>query len=93
MANTEGVIQPETEISNVLVEPIDNQRATIESTIAEEVREETIQDDDISIKENLLNETINNIHTFLFDILAFFSNSQPSLIAEYCQETENVREE
>jgi len=46
--------------------------------------------EDVSIKENLTNETINNIHTFLFDILAFFSNCQSSLIAEYCQEKENV---
>jgi hypothetical protein len=41
-------------------------------------------------KENFTNGTINNIHTFLFDILAFFFNSQSSLIAEYCQETQNV---
>jgi hypothetical protein len=36
------------------------------------------------------NDTINNIHTFLFDILAFFSNCQSSLIGEYCQEKQNV---
>jgi hypothetical protein len=29
-------------------------------------------------------------HTFLFDIVAFFSNCQTSLIAEYCQEIQNV---
>ena len=90
MANTDGIVQPETEISNVLVEPIDpEQQPTIESTIAEEIRDERIEKD-ISIKENLTDETINSIHTFLFEILAFFSNSQSSLIAEYCQETENV---
>jgi hypothetical protein len=52
--------------------------------------EGVIQSEDVSIEENLTNETINNIHTFLFDILAFFSNCQSSLIAEYCQEKENV---
>jgi hypothetical protein len=64
MANTESVIQPETEINHVA--------------------------EDKSTKEDLTNETINNIHTFLFDILAFFSNYQSSLIAEYCQEPQNV---
>lgn len=41
-------------------------------------------------KENLSNETINNIHRFLFDILAFFSNCPENLIEEYCQEIQNV---
>ena len=36
-------------------------------------------------------QTMNNIHTFLFDTLAFFSNCQSSLIADYCQEKDNVR--
>ena len=42
------------------------------------------------LTENITNETINNIHTFLFDILAFFSNCSSNLIAEYCQEIQNV---
>jgi hypothetical protein len=83
MANTEGVIQAETETRNVLVESINNQQPTIESIIAEEIREEKIE-------KEIPNETINNIHTYLFEILAFFSNSQPHLIVEYCQETQNV---
>lgn len=45
---------------------------------------------DVLKKENLVNETINNIHRFLFDILAFFSNYHINLIEEYCQEIQNV---
>jgi hypothetical protein len=33
---------------------------------------------------------LNSIHTFIFDILAFFSNCQTNLITEYCRETANV---
>ncbi|CAF4986101.1 unnamed protein product [Rotaria sp. Silwood1] len=81
MDDIENVIEQETKINNV------------EPTIAEEIHEEIIekenQDEDILLKENLTNETITNVHTFLFDILAFFSNFQSSLIVEYCQETQN----
>jgi len=77
MVDTEGVIQSKT----VLVQPINEQKATTG---------EENPDEDISNKENFTNETINNIHTFVFDILAFFFNSQSSLIAEYCQQTQNV---
>jgi hypothetical protein len=82
MADTHGVIQSETEISNVLVQPINEQQPT--------VAEERIENDDVSIKENISNDTITNIHLLLFDILAFFSNSQSNVIAEYCQERQNV---
>ncbi|CAF3741963.1 unnamed protein product [Rotaria sp. Silwood1] len=81
MDDIENIIEQETKINNV------------EPTIAEEIHEERIekenQDEDILLKENLTNETIANVHTFLFDILAFFSNFQSSLIVEYCQETQN----
>lgn len=36
------------------------------------------------------NDMTNSIHSFLFDLLAFFSNCQSSLIADYCQEKDNV---
>lgn len=61
------------------------QQATIESVITEEKIDQERQDENI-----LTNETITSIHTFVFDILAFFSNVQPNLIVEYCQETQNV---
>ncbi|CAF4443293.1 unnamed protein product [Rotaria sp. Silwood2] len=81
MDDIENVIEQETKINNV------------EPAIAEEIHEERIekenQDEDILLKENLTNETITNVHTFLFDILVFFSNFQSSLIVEYCQETQN----
>ncbi|CAF2661184.1 unnamed protein product [Rotaria sp. Silwood2] len=81
MDDIENVIEQETKINNV------------EPDIAEEIHEERIekenQDEDILLKENLTNETITNVHTFLFDILVFFSNFQSSLIVEYCQETQN----
>ena len=35
-------------------------------------------------------ETISGVHRYIFDVLAFFSNCQSSLIADYCQDTENV---
>ncbi|CAF1075088.1 unnamed protein product [Adineta steineri] len=85
MANTEGIIQLETETSNVLVQPINEQQTTIESVIAEEIR---IEKDNPNY-DIFTDETINNIHTFLFEILAFFLNSQSNLIAEYCQEAQN----
>ncbi|CAF3134078.1 unnamed protein product [Rotaria sp. Silwood2] len=82
MDDIENVIEQETKINNV------------EPAIAEEIHEERIekenQDEDILLKENLTNETITNVHTFLFDILVFFSNFQSSLIVEYCQETQNI---
>lgn len=40
-----------------------------------------------------LKETMNSIHQYFFDILAFFSNCQVNSIAEYCQETRNVGRE
>ncbi|CAF3282633.1 unnamed protein product, partial [Rotaria sp. Silwood2] len=95
MADTENVQEPETEINNIVDDLIneEQQPATIESAIAEEIHEPRIekenQDEDILMRENFTNETITNIHTFLFDILAFFSNFQSSLIVEYCQETQN----
>ncbi|CAF4041593.1 unnamed protein product, partial [Rotaria sordida] len=80
MADIENVIEQETEINNVVDKLINEQQqqAIIEPIIAEEMHEEKIE------KENLT-----NIHTFLFDILAFFSNFQSSSIVEYCQETQN----
>ena len=35
-------------------------------------------------------DTVNGVHRYIFDVLAFFSNCQSSLIADYCQDTENV---
>ncbi|CAF1397791.1 unnamed protein product [Rotaria sordida] len=80
MADIENVIEQETEINNVVDKLINEQQqqAIIEPIIAEEIHEEKIE------KENLT-----NIHTFLFDILAFFSNFQSSSVVEYCQETQN----
>lgn len=47
-------------------------------------------DENSLIKTNEIHETITIIHSFLFDILTFFSNFQPNLIIEYCQEEQNV---
>ncbi|CAF0874531.1 unnamed protein product [Adineta ricciae] len=54
-------------------------KTDIQSTDERRVQEE----------ETLANTAINSVHTFFFDILAFFFNSQTNLIVEYCQETQN----
>lgn len=52
--------------------------------------QEEPQNKSIPITDNLIDEKITNIHTYLFDILTFFSNFQPNLIVEYCQERQHV---
>ncbi|CAF4718807.1 unnamed protein product [Rotaria magnacalcarata] len=80
MTDIEDMAEKERKINDDVDKVVDEQpqQATIESAITEE-----------KIGLERQNETITNIHTFVFDILAFFSNAQPSLIVEYCQETKN----
>ncbi|CAF4568153.1 unnamed protein product [Rotaria socialis] len=80
MADIEDMAENKTKINDDVDKVADEQpqQATIESAITEE-----------TIGKERQNDTITNIHTFVFDILAFFSNVQPSLIVEYCQETKN----
>ena len=80
-----------TDTENVLRSDIDlNEFNYKQQSIIQSSTDEESQNESRSIKNDISSDKITNIHTFLFDILAFFSNFQPSLILEYCQETRNV---
>ena len=89
MSDIENIIEKKAKLNDDIDKTVYERQKTIESAITAETHEE--KNDQERHDENILtNETITSIHTFVFDILAFFSNVQPSLIVEYCQETQNV---